>query len=274
MYPRAQAKSFVLPPADESLLPAMAKRTASQASEAAVKDFPVTDFQDFDINLFEVKERGLKKDGTPVFVTSYNQQKLTLNLTPGKKWVQVKWRIQAGLYDKEDASTMKVTLAVGEKVAATIRKIEDAVKPVVLQKLKTAFPVLDTVDAASLHMIWHEAIKQDDLFTAKVVLDSKNPAQLTKFMARPFQQAVVEVAGKAQLQPLLNENSGFMGAKARAAVSAESVWIMLDQQQSRPMQAGITWKIQHFMVDLPEQVRWQVPNVFANASWDDDDEEE
>jgi len=24
------------------------------------------------------------------------------------------------------------------------------------------------------------------------------------------------------------------------------------------------------MVDLPEQVRWHVPNPFANASWDDE----
>ena len=111
MYSRAQANSFVLP-SDE--LPAMAKRTASQASGAAVKDFPVTDYQDFDIDLLEVKDRGLKKAGAPVLVASYNQQKLTLNLTPGKKWAQVKWRIQPGRYDKSDSASMKVTLSVGE----------------------------------------------------------------------------------------------------------------------------------------------------------------
>jgi len=268
MYSRAQANSFVLP-SDEPLLPAMARRTASEMSEAAVRDFPITDFQDFEIDLLEVKDRGLKKDGTPTLVASYNQQKLTLNLTPGSNWAQVKWRIQPGLYDKSDTASMKVTLSVGEAVAATIFKIEETVKAVVLQKLKKAFPVLGELDANGLHKIWHGAMKDEDLFSAKVVLESKNADKLTKFTVRPFQKSVVEVVGKDRLQPLLNENSGFMGAKARAAVSAESIWIILDQQ-SRPTSAGILWKIQHMMVDLPEQVRWHVPNPFANASWDDE----
>ncbi len=269
MYSRAQANSFVLP-SDEPLLPAMARRTASQMSEAAVRDFPVTDYQDFDIELLEVKDRGLKKDGTPTLVASYNQQKLTLNLTPNNKWAQVKWRIQPGLYDKSDTSSMKATLSVGEAAAATIFKIEETVKAVVLQKLTRAFPVLGELDAVGLNQIWHGALKDEDLFSAKVILEAKTPDRLTKFKIRPFQKAVVEVAGKEQLQPLLNENSGFMGAKARATVSAESIWIILDPA-SRPTQAGILWKIQHLMVDLPEQVRWQVPNVFANASWDDEE---
>ena len=82
MYSSAQATSFAA--SDSSFLPTMAKRTASQASEAAVKDFPIISFGDFDNSLFAVKERGLSKDKLPVFVTSYNQKKLTLNLTPGK----------------------------------------------------------------------------------------------------------------------------------------------------------------------------------------------
>jgi hypothetical protein len=244
----------------------MARRTASQAFEGTVKEFLITEFQDFDMNLFQVKERGVNKEGLPVFVTSYNQQRLTLNLTSGRKWLQVKWRIQASMYDKEDPNKLKVSLAVGDEVAATIQTIEDAVKSVVLPKLKT---VMLPVFAGGDHN-WHSAIR-DNVFTPKITLDAKNIASVTQFKVRPFQKDVVNVAGKDQLLPLLNENSGFMGAKARAAVSPDSIWI-LKGLGSDPSTAGIFWKIHHIMVDLPEQVRWVVPDVFANASWDDDEE--
>ena len=247
----------------------MAKRTASQASEGVVKEFPITEIADFDLDLFQVKERGLNKEGLPTFVTSYNQQRLTLNLTSGKKWLQVKWRIQASMYDKEDPSKLKVSLAVDEEAAATIQKIEDAVKAAVLPKLKAT---LSPKNDASDHY-WHSSLKEG-VFTPKVVLDAKNASSLTHFKVRPFHKDVIDVAGKDQLQPLLNENAGFMGAKARAVVSLDSVWVLhADGAKGvHPATAGIFWKVNRFMVDLPEQVRWVVPDVFANASWDDDEE--
>ena len=264
MYSSAQATSFVSQTAsDSSFLPTMAKRTASQASEAIVKEFVVTPIDAFDINLFAVKERGVKKDGTPVFVTSYNQQRLTLNLAPGKKqWLQVKYKIQASMYDKEDATNLKVTLAVDEAVAETITRIEDVIKKVVTEKLKKTFGEDD-------HR-WHTAVKEN-LFTSKAALDAKKEGSLTQFKVRPFKKDVVNAAGKEQLQPLLDQRSGFLGAKAKATVSPYSVWIL--KKGGEPATAGILWKIHNATVDLPEQVRWVAPDVFADASWDDSDNE-
>jgi hypothetical protein len=38
--------------------------------------------------------------------------------------------------------------------------------------------------------------------------------------------------------------------------------------------AGINWKIHHFVVDLPERVRWVVPDVFEDVCWDDKEDDE
>ena len=70
MHSSAQANSVVAP--DASLLPAMAKRTATEASEATVVEFPVTALEDFDAQLFEIKVRGKKKDGTVAIAPAYN----------------------------------------------------------------------------------------------------------------------------------------------------------------------------------------------------------
>lgn len=263
MYSSVQAISFV----DNSLLPTMAKRTASQASEGAVKEFPVIAVEDFDMDLFEVKERGKKADGMPVFVTSYNHHKLTLNLTTGKKWLQVKYRLERGMLDatlesSKESNTLKVTLAVNEQVAATVLKIEDAVKTKLLPKLMET----DLHKEAK----WYASVKEG-LFAAKVVMDSKRTEHMTHFKVRPFQKDVVVVSGKEQLQPLLQDYAGFERAQAKVVVSADSVWVMPRKGTNAPM-AGIFWKIHHFIVDLPEHVRWVVPDVFEDVDWDDKEE--
>ena len=102
MYPRAQANSFVLPPADESLLPAMAKRTASQMSEEVVKETPITVVDEFDHGLLKIKQTGLNEEEMPILKVFYDSHRLTLNLTPGKKWVQVKWKVEASPFETKD----------------------------------------------------------------------------------------------------------------------------------------------------------------------------
>jgi hypothetical protein len=259
MYSRAQAKSFVLP-ADESSAPAMAKRTAtemSDASECALKRFTVVDYNAFDASLLSVTDRGKKPDGTPVFVASYNSQKLVLQLTPGKKWLQVKYRIDQGIYDV-NKDFLKVKLVVGEQVAQTIAHIEEKVKKAVTSKLPDA--------------VWKMAV-EEGLFTAKLIHIAKNPSQLTQCKVRPFGKDVVTLAGEEQLRQPLRENNFFMGAKAKAVVAAESVWIMAGED-SGVTRAGVNWKIHHFVVDLPERVRWVVPNVFENVCWDDKEDDE
>ena len=225
----------------------MAKRTASQASESVVKEAPVISVEDFDIGLFAAKARGLKKDGERVFATSYNHQKFRVNLTPGKKWLQVKYRIQASDYHKND-NKMQVKLVINEEVASLISSVEEEVKKVVLAEEKNA--------------VWHSALK-DDTFAANLVMVSKSADYLTQCKVRPYQKDVVVVSGKEQLEPLLKENSCFMGAKAKVMKN--------DKDAKDAPTAGMAWKINNFMVDLPEQIRYVVPDVFADASWDDEE---
>ena len=234
----------------------MAKRTASQAAEPTVKEFPVTALEDFDIGLFAAKARGLKKDGTRVFSTSYNHQKFTVNLTTGKKWLQVKYRIQASDYAQND-NKLKVKLIVNDDVVSLISSVEEEVKKVVLAEEKNA--------------VWHSALK-DDTFAANLVMASKSADYLTQCKVRPYQKDVVLVSGKEQLEPLLKENSCFMGAKAKVMVSLESVWVMKNDKDAKDAPtAGMTWEINNLMVDLPEQIRYVAPDVFADASWDDEE---
>ena len=266
MYSRAQANSFVLP-SDESSAPAMAKRTAtemSDASEGTVKAFTVVDYKDFDVSLLSVKDRGKKADGTPVFVTSYNSQKLILNLTPGKKWLQVKYKVEASNFDAATCEFWRVKLVVDEQVADTIVKIEDEVK-------KEVIPALQTADAQK-EAAWKPAV-EEGLFTAKLIHSAKHPAQLTQCQVRPYKKEAVTAAGWEQLTPLLTESNRFMAAQSKVVVAAESVWI-LPREGSLPPRAGIKWKIHHFVVDLPERVRWVVPNVFENVCWDDKEDDE
>ena len=251
MFGSAQATSSVA--SDVPFLPTMAKRTASQAAEPTVKEFPVTALEDFDIGLFAAKARGLKKDGARVFTTSYNHQKFTVNLTTGKKWLQVKYRIQASDYAQND-NKLKVKLIVNDDVVSLISSVEEEVKKVVLAEQKNA--------------VWHSALK-DDVFSANLVLEAKEEKYLTQCKVRPFQKEVVVASGKEKIQPLLKENSGFMGAKAKVLVALESVWTM--KKDGDAPTVGIDWKINHLMVDLPEQMHYVVPDVFADASWDDEE---
>ena len=268
MYSSAQATSFAA--SDSSFLPTMAKRTASQASEAAVKDFPIISFGDFDNSLFAVKERGLSKDKLPVFVTSYNQQKLTLNLTPGKSWLKVKYPIEKAMNGDWNSNTQKVTLNVSEEMASVIKGVEETVEKAVMEKLVA-------VDKEPYgRPKWRSALWEGS-FSAKLVLDSKKTEYLTQCRVRPFNKDVVVVAGKEQLEPLLAENNYFQGAKAKVVVSPDSVWIIRKDPAAARVDgvsftAGIYWKIHHFMADLQEPVRYAVPDIFANASWSDEEE--
>jgi hypothetical protein len=232
----------------------MAKRTASESSEPVVQEVQVVSVEDFDASLFATKARGLRKDGQKVYITGYNHKKLNLNLTPGKGVLEIKYRIQASDYAQND-NRMKVKFVASEKVASVVESIEEQVKKIV------------QVDSPDL--VWSSALK-NDIFTANLVLEAKTDSYLTQCRVRPFQKDAVEVAGKEKLQPLLKENSGFMGGKAKAMVTLEAVWIMKNGGDAPTV--GLDWKLHTFMVSLPEQIRYVVPDVFANASWDDFEE--
>ena len=262
MHSSAQATSFAA--SDSSFLPAMAKRTETEMSEGAVRAFTVIDYKDFDVSLLSVKDQGKDKQGLPVFVASYNNQKLTLNLTPGKKWLQVKYKVESSMYDKPTCDFWRVKLVVDDQVAETIVKIEDEVKKELLPKLASA-------DAQG-ESAWKPAV-EEGLFTAKLIHYAKNPSQLTQCKVRPFKKDVQVVAGFEQLKPLLSQNNHFVGAQSKVVVAAESVWIMPRENQLPP-RAGIKWKIHHFVVDLPEPVRWIVPDVFEDVCWDDKEDDE
>jgi hypothetical protein len=172
------------------------------SSEVVEKECPVTAIQDVDISLLTVKQSGLNKKGMPVFKVKYDKHRFILNLTPGKQWLQVKWRIEPSMYDDQDVKNLKVTLVVDDEVAATLQKIEEQIKPYALQKVKehmkkTTPPSSRFKDDALRK--WHTSIDQN-LFAAKISFVSEDPTSLTRFKVRPFQKAVVAVAGKGQLQ--------------------------------------------------------------------------
>ena len=249
MHSSAQATSFVAP--DASLLPAMTRRTATEAFEATLVEFPITTLQDFDPQLFEVKVRGKKKDGTVTVVPAYNDKRLTLNL---KRWTEVKYRVRP--YDYESVAefqALKVTLVVDNDICLAIGRVEEQVKKVVLEQ--------------HANCKWHNSL-QEDLFSAKLMLEAKDCIHLTHCRVRPFQKDVILAAGKAEVEPLLNENSDWVHSKAKVAVTLHNVWVMKD---GAGFKAGATWRIVNMMVDLPEKIRHVVPDVFANYSWDDEE---
>ena len=176
---------FVTVPASSStapqtpFLPTMAKRTASEASEPVVQEVPVISVEDFDISLFAAKARGLKKDGQRVYTTSYNHKRLKLNLTPGKKWLEIKYRIQPSDLSQND-NRMKVKFVVSEKMASIIGSIEDEVKKVVM-------PGHEATE-------FYSALK-DDTFGASLVLESKSDGYLRQCKVRPRQSESHGLAG-------------------------------------------------------------------------------
>ena len=132
MLSSAQETSFVA--FDASLLPAVAKRTATEASEATVREFPITALEDYDPQLFEVKARGKKKDGTVAIAPAYNGKRLTLNL---KKWTEVKYRVRpydAVIESVAEFQALKVTLVVDNDFCLAISRVEEQVKKVVLEQ--------------------------------------------------------------------------------------------------------------------------------------------
>ena len=261
MYSSAQATSFAV--SDSSFLPAMAKRTASEMSEGAANSFTVVDYNAFDISLFSVKET-VDEKGFPQFKTGYDRQKLVLNLTPGSKWCEVKYKLELGKFDKPDCPFWRVKLVVDEQVAELINQIENEVKKDVLPKVASA----DSQNECA----WKPAV-EESLFCAKLIHFSKYPKLLTQCKVRPFKKNVVAVAGSEQLRPFLSEYNQFQGARSKLVVAAESVYILArDAKTGKPPLAGIEWKIHHFVVDLPEPVRWFVPDVFVDICWDDKDE--
>ena len=251
MHSSAQATSLVAP--DASLLPAVAKRAASEASEATVAEFPITSLKNYDSQLFEVSVRGKTRDGSVAFAPAYNGKRFTLNL---EKWCDLRYRVRAYDYAVESAAefqALKVTLIVDNNICLAINSVEEQVKKVVLEQ--------------HANCKWHSSL-QEDLFSAKLVLEARNPLHLTQCRVRPFQKDVVLAAGKAQVEPLLNEYSGWANSRAKVAVTLHNVWIMKD---GTGFKAGISWRIVNRMVDLPEKIRHVFPDVFANASWDDDE---
>ena len=87
--------------------------------------------------------------------------------------------------------------------------------------------------------------------------------------------AAALLAGDASAQAQAIEVS--CRAKAKVVVSPDSVWIIRKDPAAARLDdvsftAGIYWKIHHFMADLQEPVRYTVPDIFANASWSDEEE--
>jgi hypothetical protein len=119
------------------------------------------------------------------------------------------------------------------------------------------------------------------LFTAKLVLKSKEEKNLTLCTVRPYKQDVVKVAGKDLLGPLLEANRGLAKSKVKVSVSLHAVWFMKSSEMKKdwvkspndPLLAGLTWRITQLVADVPEQTRYVYQDVFKDVVFDDEEEE-
>ena len=264
---------------------AMTKRSAAAASEA-VKEFTTRTFDELDMSKFEVKQRG-KPDETSEFSTSYDHQKLVVNLTPGKSWLKLPWAMQAQMYFEPDESEkdkpsrakaskkepdecLKAQVEIGEDVSQVLKALEAAVH----EKVKVAVP----------NVSWISSVKTleggDNLFTAKLVLKCDDQKRLTTCIVRPFKQEAVKVAGKDLLKPLLDAHKSFARSKVKLVVTPHYVYVMKDkpkfgegsESSSKKWIAGISWRITNLVADLPEQQEYVFQDVFKDVVFDDEEE--
>ena len=165
----------------------MPKRSADAAAEA-VKEFVAQSFDEIDPSKLLVKQRGgVQKNEKPFFTVSYDRQRLLVNLTPRKKWLQLPFAIESSKYArKEDGNTetVRVKVAVDNDVGKVLRSIGDTVKAAVLAQL----PDVKWFDSVQCN-------EHGELFTAKLVLKAPDEKNLTLCTVRPFKQEVVKATG-------------------------------------------------------------------------------
>ena len=233
----------------------MTKRSADAAAES-VKEFVVTPVEEIDMVKFSVKQRGRDGDA-PFFYASYDHRQLVLNLT-NKKWFRIAFSIDsAGEKLDDKTQSMNVAVAVDRDVAATIQRVETAIKEHIL----TVSPKAQWKD--SVRAMDH----YDPLFRMKLVVKAANEAHLSVCTVREFGKVPVRgIVGDAALTPLLRANRGFVDANVKLGVALFKVWTMKDKQTGEII-AGATWRITNLMADLAENVKMAYPDIFADEDF-------
>lgn len=251
----------------------MTKRSAAAASEV-VKEFPVYAVDEIDVAKFSVKQRGDQKNGKPFFTTSYDGQKLSLNLTPKKKWLHLPYAIESSNYvAKEEGGkteTLRIQVVLDDDATNVLVQIGQVAKEQVMK---------DMPDVK-----WFDAVKftdQGNLFTGKLVLKASDEKDLTLCTVRPFKQELVKATGREVLGPLLEANRGLAKSKVKVSVSLHAVWFMKWSEMKDwvpgskdGLNAGLTWRITNLVADVPEQTKYVHQDVFADVVFDDEEEEE
>ena len=237
---------------------AMAKRSAAAATEAtSVKEMAVHSYADIDVEKFSVKQRGRKGDD-PFFYASYDHSQLVVNLTP-KNWMRIPFAIDT-LREQEEGKMQAIVLSV--EISDEVSKVIQARESVAKEQVAAVVP----------GVAWHSSVhisdnKYADRFKAKIVIKSDNEKHLSVCTARPFGKQPVKGVGEELLIPLLKENRGFRDAKVKLAVALHRVWTMKDKFGKQ--MAGVTWRVTHFMADLPEQTSFCYQDVFADEAFDE-----
>ena len=266
MFSQIRVNSFVDENASSAPhAPAMAKRTASKAAEVT-KEYTVTPVDEFDISKLEVKIRGEKKDGSKTVICLYNNEKLTLMMTPGKTWSNTLYRVDTPFGGTDSAAAYEaysVPIAVDSQMISVLKQID--AKVLEMCKLQ--------VDP-DCNKFWQHSAKPHEapiMFCPKLVLRAANEDQLTACKVRSIgEKGLVDARGKQQLDTLLAANSWFVGARVKYAVSLHNVWV----QENR---YGITWRLTNFVVDCKEvqpPVRRVIADCFADVTLSDEDENE
>jgi hypothetical protein len=264
MHSQTQANSFVSENASSApLASAMAKRTASEAAAVTrTQEYVTTPLDEFDISKLDVSVR-TKKDGSKTVICTYDLQKLTLMMTPGKAWAVMPFRVMepyAGCDPTSEYEAYSASVAVDGHADSLLQQIDKK--------------IIEACKDLAKDLNWHSSVK-DDLYrrflSSMLIVRAANADHLTRCKVRPIgQKGLVDACGKEQLDGLLAANSRFVGAKVKYAVSLHNVWFQKDAY-------GITWRLTNLVADCKDvepPLRMVIGDCFADVTFSDEGENE
>ena len=251
--------------------PAMSKRSADDAAAPAEpRVVPILPVSLVWAEKLVVKNRGKTKDGPLIGVYYDGMYQLHMNITPEKAdWYSIPFGIDrciSGKYTKDD---MAINGGKG-------KDYEDLPLPMDLG-LDATRAILLAFDAKAREAVreflpndeWTPSVKplltrETDMvrFSPKVILKSRTPEMLTKFLIRvaaPLgeQSTVHRGSGIEFLKPLLDAHRDFCGAKVKVVVrTVPKIW-------NQNGKCGLTWQVAELVVDLPEKQLVVYENAFG-----------
>ena len=257
--------------------PAMSKRSADDAAAPAaprvVQILPATQV---DADKLVVKSRGKTQHGPIIGVYYDGTVQLHMNITPEKAtWYSIPFGIDRCIFGKYTKDDLAINGGKGKDYEDLPLHMDlglDATRAILLAfdaKAREAVREFLPNDE------WTPSVKplltrETDMvrFSPKVILKSRTPEMLTKFLIRvaaPLgeQSTVHRGSGIEFLKPLLDAHRDFCGAKVKVVVRTVSkIW-------NQNGKCGLTWQVAELVVDLPERQAAIYENAFGDDVFDE-----